>query len=279
MAYKTVLAFLPTSRRAAQVAEVAAQVAQRTGAHVVGLHVLATFPPYGELAEALPEETRNKLREPAEREARAVEAIFNDIVAGRGISCEWRLLMEDYSSVVDIVVQEARGAELVVCGNHDGSDPYNAWFDIPDRIILESGRPVLFVPLTPLPGSLAQRAVIAWNNTREAARAAHDAAPLLEGADVDLLAINPPDLRSSEIYECGTRVVESLTRRGVRITSHKVTVKDTGAGEYILTYVKENGCDLLVMGGYGHSRFREMLLGGVTREILNETEVLTLLSH
>ncbi len=279
MSYKTILAFLPSSRRAAQVAKTAVSAAKKCGAHVIGLHVIATFPPYGELAEAVPAETMKKLREPAQREAEAVEILFRESTRMGGLSSEWRCLTADYSSVVDIVVQEARGAELVVCGNHEADDPFNSWLDIPDRVMLESGRPVLFVPLSPVPDHFAEKVVIAWNNTREAARAAFDAAPLLSGSAVELLAINPPDRRSAETYEHGVRLVDSLARHGARVSTQTVTVKDTSAGEYILDHVKANACDLLVMGGYGHSRFREMLLGGVTREIINDIEILTLMSH
>lgn len=280
MAQKTILAYIPSERRAAQVLRMAVNAASLTGAHVIGLHVVATFPPYGELADALPSETIRRLREPALREAEAVKTIFNDTMTSNTVSSEWCQMTEDYSAVVDLVVQEARGADLVVCGNREPNDPFNSWLDIPDRLMLESGRPVLFLPLAPSTETFGQRALIAWNNTREATRAVYDAADFLApGAAVDVLTINPPGRQSQLAYATGTHIVEALKRRGMDARSDAVTLKDTSTGDYILSRIRANNHDLLVMGCYGRSRIREMLLGGVTREILHDVNIPAIMSH
>jgi nucleotide-binding universal stress UspA family protein len=280
MSQKTILAYLPSSRRAAHVLDAANRAAAQLAAHVIGLHVTATFPPYGDLEAVLPEETRARIREPGEQEAQAVHAIFHRAMETNAASFEWRHYSADYSEVVDRVVMEARGADLVICGNRDPDDRFNTWLDIPDRVMLESGRPVLFLPLSSVPGAFGTRALIAWNNSREAARAAFDALPLLaEGASVTLVSINPQARGASADFASGRHILELLKRRGFAAQEESISLKDSSVGEYLIKRLGTGGYDLLVMGCYGRSRLREMLLGGVTREILHDVQTLTLMSH
>ncbi len=280
MAYKTVLAYLPSSRRTAQITEAAIKVAAAHNAHLIGLHVLATFPRYAELEKELSPETLKKLREPAEREAEAVKLIFNKVTEMAAVTAEWRCLTADFSKTLDVVVQEARTAELVVCGYHESDDPFHSWIDTLDRLMMESGRPVLYLPQAETPERLGERVLIAWNNTKEAARAVFDALDLLTPHSVvQILAINPPEQPETDVYANGKRLQAILQQRGIKATAETVTVNDATAGEYLVSYINKGHYDLVVMGCYGHSRLREMLLGGATREMLYEAKIPALFSR
>lgn len=287
MAYKTILAYLPTSRRAAQIADAAVKAASLQDAHIIGLHVMATFPSYADfpryadLDKELRSDWMKKLREPAEREAEAVKIIFDNATGSAPVTAEWRCLAADYGQVTDLVVQEARAAQLVVCGYHETEDPFHSWVDTLDRLMMESGRPVLYMPQAQAqaPERLGERVLIAWNNTREAARAAFDALDLLGPQSiVQILAINPPGAEG-DVYANGARLLSNLQRRGIKASAEAAIVDDATAGEYLVSRINNGGYDLVAMGCYGHSRLREMLLGGATREMLYAANIPTLFSR
>jgi nucleotide-binding universal stress UspA family protein len=125
-----------------------------------------------------------------------------------------------------------------------------------------------------------RRVVVAWDGSREAARATHDALPLLRLAEEAIvLIVDARDLGARVGQEPGADVAAHLTRHEVRTRVKRVTSDRTGIGELILAQAGAEDADLLVMGGYGHSRFREMLLGGVTRHVLEHTTRPVLFAH
>jgi nucleotide-binding universal stress UspA family protein len=125
-----------------------------------------------------------------------------------------------------------------------------------------------------------RRAIVAWDGSREAARAAHDALPLLRLAEEAIvLIVDARDLGARAGQQPGADVAAHLARHGVGARVKRVTSGGTGIGELILAQAGEEGADLLVMGGYGHSRLREMLVGGVTRHVLEHTTVPVLFAH
>jgi nucleotide-binding universal stress UspA family protein len=125
-----------------------------------------------------------------------------------------------------------------------------------------------------------RRAMLAWDGSREAARAVHDALPLLRLAEEAIvLIVDARDLGARVGPQPGADVAAHLTHHEVRTRVKQVRSDRLGIGELILAQAGEEGADLLVMGGYGHSRLREMLLGGVTRHMLEHTTVPVLFSH
>ena len=145
-----------------------------------------------------------------------------------------------------------------------------------ESAFLTTGRPALIVPYIGAPPGPVRRAVVAWNASREAARAAHDALPfLVEAEHTTVLAIDPERSR----YHAGGRAHgASRTPRGAgrdgSLPSGGLTI-----GDAILAYAADDGADLLVMGGYGHSRMREIVLGGATRQVLAQMPLPVLMSH
>lgn len=125
---------------------------------------------------------------------------------------------------------------------------------------------MLIVPSGLDASSFGRRLLVAWNGSREAARAVRDAMPLLMQAEsVTVLEIDPEDGRGT-----GADLVPVLARHEVRSDSHHMVSGGLAAGDCLLSMVADSGCDCLVMGAYGHSRLREIVLGGVTRTVLDQ---------
>ena len=145
-----------------------------------------------------------------------------------------------------------------------------------------AGRPVLAVPYAGKFDTIGKRIVIAWDARREAARAVADAVPLLEQAEsVVTLSINPHGGAQAGTHGeiPGADIATHLARHGISVEAQQLVANDISVGDMLLSRLSDLTADLLVMGVYGHSRARELVLGGVTRHILNHMTVPVLLSH
>jgi nucleotide-binding universal stress UspA family protein len=141
-------------------------------------------------------------------------------------------------------------------------------------LLMEVGRPVLVAP----PGIerlAAKRVVVAWKDTREARRAVHDALPFLTRADEVLVAVVGPDADR----EGAEDVAAYLSDHSVAVTTHLLRSPEVSAADEILRFAGREEADLVVMGAYGHSRLREWIFGGATRDVLQTTPVCCLMSH
>jgi nucleotide-binding universal stress UspA family protein len=150
-----------------------------------------------------------------------------------------------------------------------------------EDLLMTAGRPVLIIPYAGQFGSIGSNTLIGWTATREAARAVHDALPLLApSAKVTVLSVQsskpPPDVKMLPSVE----IAEHLARHGLDVSAARTVVSDgLSPADALLDYASDISADLLVVGGYGHSRTREMILGGVTRDLLRHMTVPVLMSH
>ena len=180
---------------------------------------------------------------------------------------------------------QARYADLTVLPamSRDGTDNMFV-HDYFHDILRHSGRPVLVVPEGHTATLPPKRAVIAWKPTREASRAVADAMPLLHKADaVDVLVIDPAVGESAHGgghgCEPGADIAVHLARHGLRVEVVTRPRMNFSVAYAVLDYARMVGADLIVAGGYGHSRLREAMLGGTTRELLQTTHLPVLFSH
>jgi len=175
------------------------------------------------------------------------------------------------------IIREARAADLVILGSAAASDIAERAVD-PARVLVHCGRPLLVVP--DAVGTLsAERIVVGWKETREARRAVHDALTLLKGAkDVTIVAVDEPNQSAADSGPLDD-VAVYLARHGVSIGG-AITRRFAGSvGATLAAIAGEKGADLIVAGGYGHSRLSEWMWGGVTRELLGSSRMCCLLSH
>lgn len=270
MSYKTILAHLAGEASFESVLRPALDLAQRFGAHVIGM---AVVPPYVFKPTFLPGSNSavgDQHRKAFAEEAARLRPRFDAAAREAGVSAQW---VDEDAGLLPVwrrVVAYGRAVDLIVA-----QAPRD---DNAEQIALQSGRPVLFVPKGE-PRTVGQWVTVAWNGRREGTRAAFDALPLLKGAkDVKVLWINPEDENETEGVPTGD-LCTALARHQVPAEAVEVKAPDDQVGEALTRFLRDSGSDLLVMGCYGHSRLREMVLGGATRRILAALPVPVLMSH
>jgi nucleotide-binding universal stress UspA family protein len=277
MPYKTILVHLNDKRRTEAVLEPAIRLAIRHNAHLIGLHVHAAMP-----APPIPVPGANMLGSIAAAERQAADeiaAIFARMTAKQPFVAEWRALKVPHVDLAPIVMDHGRAADLIIAAQTDPDWDLSPLADFPERLALESGRPVLVVPRAGRHAEVGRHVVIAWKAGREAARAAFDALPFLRAAEtVHILEIKE-DRDERPALAPDTSIAAALARHGLRPSVHTSTLGNVGIGDEILSRLPDLRADLLVMGAYGHTRLRELVFGGATRHIARHMTVPTLLSH
>jgi nucleotide-binding universal stress UspA family protein len=213
-------------------------------------------------------EAERALRESAKRQVA-------DASRESGRDIEWR---ESRPETAAHLVLHARHADLTVLGQEDPGFLLVNGPSTNAGVLIGAGRPVLMVPYAGQFKTCGESVLIAWNGSREAARAAADALPLLrEAAEVNIVSFNPKGSVWGEMP--GADIGLWLARHGVRVTVHERRNEVPEVGDQILSLAADMGSDLLVMGAYGHSRAFEMVLGGVTRKILQTMTIPVMFSH
>jgi nucleotide-binding universal stress UspA family protein len=194
--------------------------------------------------------------------------------AGREDRAQWQVAHGDAGKAAEILV---RYADLVIAGQIDPTEEDRAGTVDPRHLIMSCGRPVLLVPYAFRPGQTDERVLVAWDGSREAARAAADAMPLLEkAAAVTVLAINPgPELGDEPSADFALH----LARHNVRAEAAHMRVDDMDASDALLSRAADLSADLIVMGAYGRHRLRDVVMGGVTTHMLRHMTVPVLMSH
>ena len=255
--------------------DVAAAIAARHDAHLTGLHAMGWPRPPGYI-EVMPPNFLEEQQRQLEGFARQAEARFHEGARRRGVQGEWRV---DTGDIIDITKLHARYADLTVVGQGvDLKDAPHDLASLPTELALGVGRPVLVVPRYGTFDTIGQRVLIAWNGSREATRAVHDALPLLKLAKtVTVLSIDPE--RDTGDRMPGADIALHLARHEVAAEGMWTLGLDISVGDLLLSRAADLGADLIVMGAYGHSRVRELVLGGATRHILQHMTVPVLMSH
>jgi nucleotide-binding universal stress UspA family protein len=279
MALRDVLVHIDTDPACGSRADVATILAEAHGAHLIGLHVMLppTLPGYveAEVPRGVYEALRNSHDRQRRDRAREAEALFAKHSARGGtIQTEWRVVE---GQLVEVAKLHARYADLTVVGQGIDVDE-RALGHLPEELALAVGRPVLVVPRYGTFRTVGERVLIGWNGGREATRAVHDALPILERARrVIVLSIDPGE--SPERRLPGADLALHLARHGVKVEATYTTAADISVGDVLLSSAADHSADLIVMGAYGHTRMRELILGGATRHLLAHMTVPVLLSH
>ena len=280
MAYKTILAVLDTPHNARQITDFAVALADQFSAHLIGVHAetLAAVPLIAPMEIPDPSAVQ-ALQEAAHRETADVERIFKERASRDRLSMEWRSFLSSAGYGAHSVMETARAVDLIVASQNDPAQSSDNRADL-ETFLFESGRPMLLVPYTMKQPAPIRRVMIAWNGSREAARAAFDALPFLKAAEtVEVFCVDPPERTDHPRDMMGIELAAALSRHGVSVT---LTAQDSGglpASAAIENRLSNDSIDLLVMGAYGHSRWWEMLFGGVTRSLLDSMTALSLLSR
>lgn len=278
MALKDLLVHVDDSKANAGRVDAAVRLAADHDAHLTALYVAPhwnVMPAYTEahIPEDILEEQRKAVAERAGKAKRA----FEDTAGKAGLSTEWRFVEGEITRTLSL---HARYADLLILGQAHSSDELSVSEGVVEQVLLDVGRPVLLVPYIGAPATLGERVLVAWNGSREAMRAIHDAMPLLQrAADVQVLSVNPSRGPAGDGDIPGADICLHLARHGVKAQAAFTESKDVSVGELLLSRASDQPADLIVMGAYGHSRYRELVLGGATRQLLGSMTVPVLMSH
>lgn len=277
MRFKTIVAILQSEEDVERVLACAMPLAERFESHLIGIHAEALPIPYTS-ATGFPDTeflqvsaTMNK-----ERSDR-LHAAFLKAVENSGLSFEWRSLESFSGDSAASGVTSARAADLIVAAQRESGGDASA--DI-DTLVYDAGRPVLVVPHSGAIVSSFRHILLAWNGTREAARAAFDALPfMVEAEKTEILVIDPPDTPEESADSAGSEIAAALARHGVNVGVANLESHGNSVEDVIQNRLAETGADLLVLGAYSHSWLRRLLFGGVTQSVLRSGQVAAFLSR
>jgi nucleotide-binding universal stress UspA family protein len=284
MAFRDILVALDTGAAARGRIELAAALAARCDAHLIGLHTTAmrSIPRdrgyFDYFGRALLDPIYGELAETMRAEADQTRSTFEEITKRQGLSAEW---CEAFGYPSQSAALRGRYVDLIVLGQLDPDDGSAPLFrPIPEEVALMSGRPILVIPYAGSWRCIGRRVLVGWDASREATRAINDAMPLLLAAErVTVLAVDPAEGPAGLGEVPGADIALHLARHGVKTTVETAVSAGIGIGNTLLSRASDLEADLLVMGAYGHSRVRELLIGGATRTVLESMTLPVLMSH
>lgn len=280
MAFKTIVVFVERSSSGEARIRYAARLAQRHGAHLIGAFAIP------DVAASHPSESFVRGTEAIQREVqrhRAAEAAateqaresFERAARAADVGIEFRAIRS--LSGDDDVELNSLHADLVIVGHpHPGGLPRARGADV---LLLATGVPFLILPDQWTSGTVAERVLLGWNASREARRSITDALPLLTAAQLVTLLIVDPQSNSRLGQEPGADVARYLSRHGANVTLERIASHGKSVADVLRDYAQRNSIDMIVLGAYSHPRSREIVFGGVTRSLVNDTPVPLLIAH
>ncbi|MDF1587498.1 universal stress protein [Marinimicrococcus flavescens] len=279
MALKNILVQLDATKASPARLAYAMALARTHDAHLIALSLVAE--PYipAAVGVSVPPEVVRQQRAMAEAEAEEQLEGARKAARQAGVPVETRHETVSVDRLADSLARQARHVDLAIVGQPDPDAGGGETF-VAEAAFMQSGRPAILVPYVGTEARAPQRVLCAWNGTREAARAINDAMPLLEKAlKVTVLVVDPQRHEAQLGAAPGADIATHLARHGLKVEVKPVQSGGMGVGDVLLSTASDESADLLVMGGYGHSRLREMVLGGTTAHLLHHMTVPVLMAH
>lgn len=274
MPLKDILVYVDDSAHAASTVAAACSLALRHDAHLTGLTVNRPPEIPGFAAIEIPPSAVEILRQQRQEVLDKERETFEKAVSAAGLTGRSGFSVASGRPLESLSLR-SRYADLTVI-SQNAPESQGGGDDLVDELIMASGRPILVVPYIGAPAEIGRKVLVAWNGSREAARAVSDAMPILESADsIEVFAVEPNGIGDMP----GADIAQHLARHGLKAIAAKTAGLDIEVGDVLLNQAADSGADLIVMGAYGHSRMRELVLGGATRHILGHMTVPVLLSH
>ena len=255
----------------------AVSVAEALDCHILGVAFVYEPVVPTSVMGAVPVDFIEAQRAEGHKMAKAAVARFEQAAKRAGLSTETRILSASVTGAAARLGHMARRFDLAVVGQPERNKT------MPEEVLVEaalfeSGRPVIVVPYIQKAGIKFGHVMVCWDGSRAAARAIADAMPLLQKAkQVDVVIVASDRGKSDEIP--GADIGQHLARHGLKVEVKRLTSPHIDVASTVLSYAADSSTDFIVMGGYGHSRLREFVLGGATRGMLSAMTVPTLMSH
>lgn len=277
MMIKDILVTLPAGDAPSAALDYAVTVARTFDAHLTGVAFLQDLAGAGALFDGTAAIVLNDYRREVEITAEVAKARFQETWRREGLSAESIVLTAEAIHLPELLARTARRFDLTILPQADptGGGTEDAMIE---AALLGSGRPIVIVPHFQEGGAKFERVLVCWDGSHNAARAIADAMPFLTRAkQAEVLTVahdeKPDDSMS------GRSIAHHLCRHGVSVEIRHIVAHGQDVSLRIRSHAAQQAADLIVMGGYGHSRIREFILGGATRDMLGSTNVPTLMSH
>jgi nucleotide-binding universal stress UspA family protein len=258
-------------------ADYAISLAKLFDAHIAGVGFIYEPVIPGSVLGGIPTDLIEAQREENTKAATAATNRFEAAAGHAGLSAEVRILDASVAGAADLFGRIARRFDVAVVGQARPKEGASEELLI-EGALFESGRPVVVVPYVQTRAVTLERVLVCWDGSRPATRAIADALPFLRRAKaIDIVAVSGERGKGSELV--GTNMARHLARHGLKVALKRVSAGDVDVPSAIRAHAAATGADFMVMGGYGHSRLREFILGGVTRTILTSSTIPVLMSH
>ena len=275
MSIKSILVHVDNSSRSRACLDATLSLIDMSDAHVTGIanRMAAYIPAYA--AAQIPPEAFTVFDQEQDRMLKVARQEFEEALTtvAKLNRSSWEVGEGELATTIS---SRARFHDLVILRQEIDDNDAGVYEGVPDEVILTAGRPVLVIPYIDYGDTLGKSILIGWSNTRESARAVKDAMPFLKRADkVSIFSANPKEGEDVP----GAELARYLSEHGIKAEVSRTSSNDMDVGDLLLNDVADNGHDMIVMGGYGHRRIRQMILGGVTNHLLKHMTVPVLFSH
>jgi nucleotide-binding universal stress UspA family protein len=279
MKYKNILVHLDNSSGCRNRLEVAFGLAKEYEAELLGLFVVPTYimPSYVEAQISV--DLINEVTEKALERARDTARRYEKLAQDAGVKLQTAVIE---GQAIPVLREHSKYADLLLLGQDHPDDPDNASYGLADALLFEGACACLVVPHSGKVSAPAKRVLLTWNASRESARALREAMPLLRGAETVVVLSSEPDGGDDQLatgHPHAEALQKLLESHGIESVSSGFNDLELSASEAIIGQSAEMDADLIVMGAYGHARLREIILGGVTRELLKRAPTCLLLAH
>ncbi len=257
--------------------QIANEIAEKLDAHITGIAPLVEPVVPALMVQPVPDQYISDARTRADEKAHSALERFAEYADRVGTRFETRL-MDVTPGALETFVNHTRMCDLIVVGQDNPDRPEPLRTDLIEAALFDSGRPILMVPYVGTEAFSAKKIMVAWDGSKTAARAIHAAMPILELAEeVQIVMVEAKKLHLPG--DPGADLAVYLSRHGVQVSVEKIPAPSSGVADAMLNHISDNGIDLVVMGGYGHSRVREFILGGATRGMLQAMTVPCIMAH
>ncbi|MEZ5932111.1 MAG: universal stress protein [Alphaproteobacteria bacterium] len=279
MGYKDLLVQVDDSAACSARVDAAIELADRFDAHLTALYLIPEVMLPIAVEGYVGADIQASIERHEQERAETVLEQFKKAAEREDLEYDTRVDRGPVADFSEMLELHSRYADLLVLGQPDEAGEVGT-APLPGDVVLHATAPVLTVPFIGLKPGFGKRPMIAWNASREAARAVRNAMPFLEGADkVDVVTVHPRSGATAHGDLPGADIALHLARHGIEVDVQRLEGEDIDVGNAILSHAADRGNDLLVMGCYGHSRLREWMLGGATRTILQSMTLPVIMAH
>ena len=279
MKYKNILIHLDNSSGCRNRLEVAFGLARDFDAQLTGIFVVPTYivPSYVEAQISV--DLMTDITEKALARAEETVTSYRQLAEDARVTLQTAVVE---GQIIPILREHSKYADLMILGQDHPEDPDNASYGLADALLFEGACACLVVPHSGKLATPGKRSLLTWNASREAAHALREAMPLLQRADTVVVLSSEPDDDDNELangHPHAQAVLKLLESHGIEAISSGINNPDISPTDAIIAQAVEMDADLIVMGAYGHARLREIILGGVTRDLLKRAPTCLLLAH